>query len=290
MDKKVTPNLSRRDFLKIAGTSLGGLALSASVVRQACASSGEELPLDEHWALLYDATKCSGCRECETACKRYNQLPDEDVDDLSGNTFTLIKLYESEDGTQQSFRKYQCMHCVDPACVASCPVGALHKLENGPVVYDSYKCIGCRYCMQACAFGIPRYDWSLAYPFVRKCEMCYHREAGPACAEICPKQALIFGKRGDLLEIAKTRIAVNPGKYFEDRVYGEFEGGGTSVLMLSAVPFEALGLPTMNNKSLPDRTQWALNIVPIIFFGVGGAMHAIYEQNKRKARKQAEEA
>lgn len=288
MKKKVNPVLSRRDFLKIAGSGLGGLALAANAFEQVYASSGEELPLSEHWTLLYDATKCSGCRECETACKNYNKLPEEDVDDLSGNTFTMIKLYQSEDGSQQSFRKYQCMHCVDPACAASCPVSALHKLENGPVVYDEYKCIGCRYCMQACAFGIPRYDWSLSYPFIRKCEMCYHREAGPACAEICPKQALLFGKRGDLLEIAKTRIAVNPGKYYEDRVYGEFEGGGTSVLMLSAVPFEELGLPAMNSKPLPDRTQWALNIVPVIFFGVGGVMSAIYQRNKKQASKQEE--
>ncbi|MEW5827683.1 MAG: 4Fe-4S dicluster domain-containing protein [Chloroflexota bacterium] len=290
MNKTSIPNLSRRDFLKIAGAGLGGLVAAASIPGQVSAASGEGLPLDQHWALLYDATKCSGCRECEKACKRYNNLPEEDVEDLSGNTFTLIKLYQSEDGTQQSFRKYQCMHCADPACAASCPVGALHKLENGPVVYDSYKCIGCRYCMQACAFGIPRYDWSLAYPFIRKCEMCYQRETGPACAEICPKQALVFGKRGDLLEIAKLRIAVNPGKYYEDRVYGEFEGGGTSVLILSGVPFEAIGLPALDHQPLPDRTQWALNIVPVIFFGVGGVMHAIYEATRRKARKQAEEA
>jgi formate dehydrogenase iron-sulfur subunit len=286
MEKKSNQNLSRRDFLKVAGAGLGSLVSVASAAGQVYASSGEELPLEEHWALLYDATKCSGCRECETACKRYNKLPEEDAGDLSGNTFTLIKLYESEDDSQKSFRKYQCMHCVDPACAVSCPVSALHKIENGPVVYDAYKCIGCRYCMQACAFGIPRYDWSLAYPFIRKCEMCYHREAGPACAEICPKQALIFGKRGDLLEIAKTRIAVNPGKYFEDRVYGEFEGGGTSVLMLSAVPFEAIGLPVLDNKPLPDRTQWALNIVPIIFFGVGGLMSAIYQRTKNDEAKQ----
>jgi formate dehydrogenase iron-sulfur subunit len=220
------------------------------------------------------------------ACKHYNKLPDENVNDLSGNTFTIIKLYQSEDGSQKSFRKYQCMHCVDPACAASCPVGALHKLENGPVVYDAYKCIGCRYCMQACAFGVPRYDWSLAYPLIRKCEMCYHRENGPACADICPKQALIFGRRGDLLEIAKMRIAVNPGKYFEERVYGEFEGGGTSMLILSGVPFEAIGLPTMDTKPLPDRTEWALNIVPVIFFGVGGAMSAVYQRTKGKASDQ----
>jgi formate dehydrogenase iron-sulfur subunit len=289
MEKTANPNLSRRDFLKIAGAGVSGLMLAANTVDQACASSGEELPPEEHWALLYDATQCNGCRECEAACKNYNKLPEEEVDDLSGNTFTLIKLYESEDGAQKSFRKYQCLHCVDPACVASCPVSALHKLNNGPVIYDSYKCIGCRYCMQACAFGIPRYDWSLAYPFIRKCELCYHREAGPACAEICPTRALVFGKRGELLEIAKTRIMVNPGKYYEDRVYGEFEGGGTSMLILSAVPFEAIGLPIMNNKPIPDRTQWALNIVPVIFFGVGGAMSAVYKSTQNKLPRQAEE-
>ena len=278
-------NLSRREFLKIAGAGLGSLALAASASVPAGASSGEELPLDEHWALLYDATQCSGCRECERACKAYNKLPEENVDDLSGKTFTLIKLYQSEDGAQKSFRKFQCMHCVDPACAASCPVTALHKIENGPVVYDEYKCIGCRYCMQACAFGVPRYDWSLAYPFIRKCEMCYHREAGPACAAICPKQALLFGKRGDLLEIAKMRISVNPGKYFEDRVYGEFEGGGTSVLILSGVSFESIGLPNLDPKPLPDRTRWALDIVPAIFFGVGGAMSAVYQSTKNKASK-----
>jgi hypothetical protein len=108
-------------------------------------------------------------------------------------------------------------------------------------------------------------------------------EAGPACAEVCPKQALIFGKRGDLLEIAKTRISVNPGKYYEDQVYGEFEGGGTAVLILSAVPFAAIGLPAMDPKPLPDRTQWALNIVPAIFFGVGGLMSAIYQRTRKKA-------
>lgn len=286
MKKKTNSKLSRRDFLKLAGA---GLVVATTPAAQAYASSGEELPLEEHWGMLYDATRCNGCRECETACSNYNQLSDENAKDLSGNTFTLIKLYQSEDGSQKSFRKFQCMHCVDPACAASCPVSALHKLENGPVVYDSYKCIGCRYCMQACPFGVPRYDWSLAYPLIRKCEMCYHRENGPACAEICPQHAVIFGRRGDLLKIAKRRIEAEPGKYFEDRVYGEFEGGGTSVLIISAVSFESIGLPTLDDKPLPDRTQWALNIVPAIFFGVGGAMSAVYRRTKKKEATAAEE-
>ena len=287
MDKNT--NLSRRDVLKLAGAGMGSLAMALANSGLVKASSGDILPIEEHWALLYDATQCSGCRECERACKRYNELPDDDAQDLNGNTFTIIKLYQSKDGSKKSFRKYQCMHCVEPACAASCPVGALHKLENGPVVYDAYKCIGCRYCMQACAFGIPRYDWSLAYPFIRKCEMCYHRENGPACAEICPKQALTFGKRGDLLDVAHKRISANPGKYFEDRVYGESDGGGTSVLILSAVAFEKIGLPTLDNRPLPDRTQWALNIVPVIFFGVGGVMSAVYQRTKKDAPVQEEQ-
>lgn len=288
MDTKAHKQFSRRDFLKVIGTALGGIALAAGELGQASASSENELPLDEHWSLLYDATLCTGCKECEKACKRYNKLPPENAQDLSGNTFTLIKQYQSPDGLQQSFRKYQCMHCVDPACATACPVGALHKLGNGPVVYDGYKCIGCRYCMQACAYGIPRYDWSLAYPFIRKCELCYQREDGPACAEVCPTQALIFGKRGTLLQMAKTRIAENPGKYFEERVYGEFEAGGTSVLFLSAVPFTAVGLPALDQRSVPDRTQWALNIVPLIFFGVGGLASAVHQYTHKKVEGQTE--
>ena len=188
-------SLSRRDFLKLAGTGLGGIVLGGAKLEAVRASSDGQLPPEEHKALLYDATRCIGCRVCENACRQYNGLPDEQADDLTGENFTVIKRYESEDGTLLSHRKYQCMHCVEPACASACPVGALHKLEDGPVAYDNSKCIGCRYCMQACAFGVPRYDWSLAYPLIRKCELCYHREGGPACAEVCPKQAVIFGGR-----------------------------------------------------------------------------------------------
>jgi formate dehydrogenase iron-sulfur subunit len=285
MDANSDHALSRRDFLKLFGAGAAGLALAGIAADRALASSEDSLPLADHQALLYDATQCTGCRECEAACKRYNRLPEEKADDLTGSTFTLIKRYQSEDGAQASFRKYQCMHCADPACAASCPVSALHKLENGPVVYDAYKCIGCRYCMQACAFGVPRYDWSLAYPLIRKCELCYRRETGPACAEACPTEALVYGQRGRLLEIAKLRIFSNPGRYFEERVYGEYEGGGTSVLLLAAVPFEKIGLPLLDPRPLPDRTQWSLDAIPLVFVGVGGIVSAIYKAAKDQAGK-----
>ncbi len=273
--------VSRRDFLKLAGASAGTIALSSIMVNDAQAASGS-LPIEQHRALLYDATICVGCKECEVACKRDNNLPEEQVDDLAGDTFTIIKKYEAADGSETSFRKFQCMHCVDPACAASCPVSALHKLDDGPVVYDSYKCIGCRYCMQACPYGVPRYDWSLAYPLIRKCDLCFDREDGTACALACPTGALIAGRRGDLLNIAHERIAANPGKYHADRVFGENDGGGTSVLLLTPVSFDKIGLPPLDQMPLPDRTQWALKIVPAIFFGVGGVMSAIYKSTKDK--------
>lgn len=233
--------------------------------------------------MLYDATKCVGCRSCEAACKEWNKLPvePEPPQDLTDNAFTLIKLHQDAGGSKV-FRKYQCMHCLDPACATVCPVGALHKLDWGPVVYDAHKCFGCRYCMAACPFGIPRYDWSQAFPLIRKCTFCAGREGGAACAEACPTGALIYGKRGELLEIAKARIAKNPDTYAEDRVYGEDEVGGTSVLYLSPVSFDKVGLPDLDTTPLPTRTEWALQVVPGIIVGVGGLMSAIYWITKRR--------
>ena len=288
--KNIIPRLSRREFLKLASIGAGGVGLTTLLHNEASAGTGGEIHESEHRALLYDATVCVGCKECEIGCRRDNHLPVEQPNDLTGSTFTLIKEYRSEDGSERSFRKYQCMHCVEPACAASCPVSALHKADDGPVLYDAYKCIGCRYCMQACPFGVPRYDWSLAYPIIRKCDLCFDREDGPACALSCPTEALIAGQRGKLLAVAKERIQANQGKYYENRVFGEYEAGGTSVLILSAVAFNKLGLPPLDNQPLPYRTQWALKIVPAIFFGVGGIMSAIYKSTKNQGDEKVEEA
>ena len=283
-------DLSRRDFLKVAGAVAGSLTTAGALTQVGLASSGEgNIPLEDQKALLYDATYCVGCRECEVACKEDNHLKEEDVDDLSGNTFTLIKLYQSEDGTEESFRKYQCMHCVDPACVASCPVGALEKSDEGPVLYEAIKCIGCRYCMQACPYGVPAYDWSEPYPLIAKCDLCYDRHDGPACASACTPGALISGTRGELLEIAKERIKANPGKYYEDRVFGEYDGGGTSVLILSGVAFEKIGLPPLSEESIPHHVHPATKAVPYIFGGAASLMTAAYMATKEDEEKNKEE-
>ena len=163
-------SLTRRDILKLAGVGAGGLLL-----RPDSAWAAREAEDENRAAMLYDATRCVGCRLCEAACKEYNNLPQgpENPCDLAACTWTVIKQYQ--EGSAISFRKYQCMHCEHPACVSACPVQALHKLEKGPVVYEAEKCIGCRYCMAACPFNVPRIEWNDVLPKICKCTFCADR-------------------------------------------------------------------------------------------------------------------
>jgi len=214
-------------------------------------------------ALLFDVTRCIGCGACYEACKEQNNLPttsDDFLDDnLSENTFTILK--ENED----RYMRRMCMHCQDPTCVSVCPVGAFEKTALGPVIYHADRCIGCRYCIQACPFNVPKYQWETRLPFVRKCTMCYERVAQglpTACAEACPAEATVFGDRDALIEEAKARIAESPDAYV-DHIYGLEEIGGTSVLILSDIAFEELGLPTdLGNEPLPMRTWVVLEQIP----------------------------
>jgi formate dehydrogenase iron-sulfur subunit len=150
-------------------------------------------------------------------------------------------------------------------------VGALHKTAIGAVVYDSNKCMGCRYCMMACPFGVPRYDWDQSVPYVRKCIFCYDRIAAggkPACIEVCPTQATIFGDRDQLLAEAYRRIREKPGLYV-DHVWGEHEVGGTSVLYVSNVDLSFLsGEGSVGSTPLPATTAAAMKVVPFVFTGV----------------------
>jgi formate dehydrogenase iron-sulfur subunit len=230
-------------------------------------------------AILTDTTKCIGCRECVIACKKeYKLAPDLprrwNLDDgLSARNWTSVL-----DRPGGAYVRKQCRHCLEPACVSACPVGALSKTDTGAVVYDGAKCLGCRYCMMSCPYGIPRYDWDQTIPYVRKCILCYDRvKTGrqPACTEACPTQATIFGDRDELIAIAKSRIRENPGSY-ADKVWGEHEIGGTSVIYISDTDLSFLtrGQP-FGSKPVPERTTIAMNSVPFVFVGVAAAMSGV---------------
>ncbi len=218
--------------------------------------------------MLIDTTWCVGCCACEDACNEKNKLPKCDEKDLSACKFT--KVFERGD----YYVRKMCMHCKEPACASVCPVGALKKLNEGPVIYYEDKCIGCRYCMQACPFQIPTYEWASALPRVRKCWFCYDRVmAGdqPACAEACPTGATTFGNRDELIVEARKRIAENPGQY-QNHIFGETEVGGTSMLYLAAVPFEQIGFKSnLVEKPLPLLTWNVLSKIPD-FVLVGGTL------------------
>ncbi len=245
-------------------------------------------------AILTDTTKCIGCNECTIACKKVNHLaPDVprrwDLDDgLSARNWTSIV-----EGPKQALVRKQCRHCLDPACVSACPVGALHKTKIGAVVYDSATCMGCRYCMMACPFGIPRYDWDRAIPYVRKCILCYERLKGgiqPVCTQACPTKATIFGDRDSLLAEAHRRIREVPGGYL-DHVWGEHEVGGTSVLYISNVDLSFLtGQRKLDDTPVPLRTASAMNAVPFAFTGVLGLMMGVNWIVGRRMKRQNEKS
>ena len=214
-------------------------------------------------AILYDATVCIGCKLCEKACAERNGLPYDDKiaaeQKQSEHKFTVV-LSQGD-----KFMRRLCMNCNDPACASVCPVGALRKTAEGPVTYENSRCIGCRYCMVACPFSVPKYEWDKILPLVRKCDMCADRVAKgqpTACAAVCPTGATKFGDRDALIAEAKSRIASNRGQYV-DHIYGLNEVGGTSVLLLSSVPFEQFGYSgNLPVEPAPVLTYRALSHVP----------------------------
>jgi formate dehydrogenase beta subunit len=264
-------SLNRRQFLKLAGLGVGGALLSPGAIQAAGGVDAEN-----GVSMLYDTTLCIGCRACQTACREWNKTTvEKDASglydaplELSADTWTLIQLYEV--GGQRSFVKHQCMHCLHPACVSACPVSALQKTAEGPVTYNPGRCVGCRYCMLACPFRVPKFKWDATLSYVAKCTFCNDRLLvgdGPACAEACPTDALIWGLRGDMLAQAKARLAAHPNRYV-DRIYGEHDAGGTSVLYLSHVPFENIGLPDLGSGPVPGLSD---AMAPIILPGIFAA-------------------
>ncbi len=249
---------------------VGGAALLAG--RRAAASEEHHVN-NETLGMLYDATKCVGCKACMASCKRvngdygslsYERAPfDSDglwdaPQDLSGSTRTLIKLFK-ESEREWSYVKYSCMHCQKPSCVSVCPVTAMTRDPvTGIVDYNKNACIGCRYCQVACAFTIPKFQWEKAIPQIVKCDLCKNtnlpKKGISACAEVCPTGAIMFGKRKDLLAEANKRLQEHPGTYL-DHIYGEKELGGTNHLYLAAMQFNKLGLPVLKTEAPAEFSE-----------------------------------
>ena len=274
---------SRRSLFK-------GLAAAAtlSVIPATAAAREKRLAPPDAVGMLYDTTRCIGCKACVVACRDANKTRADTrgfggglydaPDGLNEFTKNVIQLYRGEGET--SFVKKQCMHCIDPACVGACMLGALKKGAFGVVSYDADKCVGCRYCEVACPFNVPKFQWSNTTPKIVKCELCRDRLAEgkePACTEICPRQAIVYGRYADLLTDARARLAANPGKYIP-KIYGEHDLGGTQVLYLSHVPFEKLGFRFDQTQSVPHTQQTIQHGVykgfaaPIALYAVLGAV------------------
>ena len=234
-------NLTRRDFIKLLGAAPAAAAIP-------------DIVPGRRYAKLVDSFRCIGCRRCMSACKRVNNLPPYNIPelltiDMDGTTFIAVSFRRSKRNAEiGKFVPYQCMHCIKPACAAVCPVTAITKNPaTGAVVIDEKKCIGCRYCIQACPFNVPRFDF--VNGIARKCHQCYFRipKLKPACVVACPVEALEFGYRDLMLKVARQRAQLYRGY-----VMGEREAGGTDVItILPALP-EEIGLIVAKQKVITE--------------------------------------
>lgn len=290
-------SISRRKFLGWVGAA----GLSTTIGKSATAATNKHFTgYPKSFAILHDTTLCVGCRSCEAACNKVNELPqpDKPFTDLSvletkrrttTKAFTVVNKYDNSKGSQSPvFYKKQCNHCLEPACASACFVRAFTKTKTGAVTYDSTVCVGCRYCMIACPFEIPTYEYDQALtPRIRKCTMCYPRVIEgllPGCVEACPMEALSFGKREDMIKIAHERFRKYPDRYV-DHIYGEHEMGGTNWLYVSGTPFKELGMrEDLGITPAPQLTAGALSSVPMIVGLWPVLLAGIYAVSKRKEK------
>lgn len=227
--------------------------------------------------ILIDVTRCNGCETCVAACIESNERDPRqaDKDRVTERDGLSAQRYSSIiDLGGDHFARKTCVHCLEPSCAAACLVGALHSTPDGSVIYEADKCIGCRYCMLACPFYIPRYDWVDTAPLVHKCQLCGHRTSQglePACVASCPHDVLIYGPRDELLAEARRRLQDKPDLYI-DRIYGETDFGGTNIMYISDVDLAALNWPEGDAPSIPGMTKSLVESTPFIGLGVGSTL------------------
>jgi Fe-S-cluster-containing dehydrogenase component len=273
--------LNRRSFFSLLGVT--GVTLAVGKKTAAAPKSKNDAEFN---GILYDSTRCVGCRTCEYECAAAHGLPEppseiEAVRKTNETCNTVVNTFQTTKG--EVYIKRQCMHCNEPACGAACLTQAMRKNETGPVTWDGDKCMGCRYCMVSCPFDSPKFEYHSANPKIQKCDMCFDRQkAGekPVCVTNCPNDALMYGKRRDLINEARRRIYEKPELY-TNQVYGEHDAGGTGWLYVSPVPFEELGMNTkLQQSSYPALTKGFLYSVPSIFVLLPTLLLGIYQSTK----------
>ena len=286
-------SLNRREFFQTLGAA-GVAGATCGMASEARASAGAVQPDPNAMGVLVDIPKCIGCRRCEYACQEaagFNPPPVTEFEDKSvfaeqrrpmPGSYTVINKYEDPRNPDQPvYNKFNCLHCIDPACMSACLVTAFSKKPSGPVIYDPWRCMGCRYCMIACPFEIPTYDYDKPLtPQVRKCNLCDHlvpdTQEVPACVKICPEEVMTYGPREELLELARAKIRQEPDVYV-DHIYGEHEAGGTSWLWLSSMPFDQVGFKHFGHTAPPRLTEsiqhaeFKFFIPPLMWYGLLGA-------------------
>lgn len=297
---------SRRSFLKQFTCAAAGTA---------CCSNGEALAAQADddsnpCGVLVDTSLCVGCRRCEAACNEINEdlprrLPASFQDEstfsrrrrMDDSAYTVVNRYPDPDNAERTvYAKFQCMHCLQPACVSACIVGALSRQPDGAVTYDSQKCIGCRYCMVACPFQVPAYEYRNSFtPKVRKCHFCHEERLSqgsvPACVEACPMQTMTFGRRNELIELAGKKMKRYPDRYVP-HLYGAHEVGGTAWMYMSGIPFRNIDLPEFGYHPVPGYTEPVQHIVfrwmlpPLGLYAILGGIMWFMETNRKQQSRQ----
>jgi formate dehydrogenase iron-sulfur subunit len=238
--EKIAARTTRRRFLNMLACLPAAAAMGVCGVADA---------RPKQYGKLADTFRCIGCKRCMSACKRWNDLEverdelisDRDTD-LSGNNWVVVNLRSDvENRERRTYMHWACQHCDQPACAGVCPVSAITKLANGAVVINEKKCIGCRYCYQACPFKVPRFDF--AKRVTRKCTLCYDRfplnYKKPACVAACPVGALAFGYRDEIIREAKVRVDRLKRPAY---IMGLTEAGGTGMITILPTRPENFGL------------------------------------------------
>lgn len=244
-----------------------------------------------HVAKLIDISSCIGCKACQVACMEWNdtrpKVGDNDgtynnPTDLGPNAWTVMKFNElenAEGGIDWLIRKDGCMHCEDPGCLKACPSpGAIIKLDNGIVDFNSDKCIGCGYCTSGCPFDVPRI--SPVTNKATKCTLCSDRVSEgnePACVKACPTQALTFGPKEERIQYANERIKdLNGRGYDKASLYNPKGVGGTHVMYVlphGDKPTAYSGLPA-DPTIAPTVGLWKGIMKPIALLSMAAAAFA----------------